>query len=97
MTRKAFMSILNLINNESLEIDEDTKCINQTVADLIKQLDGTVNLIKTITDKHGKVAILNNMTEQDAQVFNLLWSKLETAVEDIDYDLPQLSNNPINN
>ena len=89
------MSILDLINNEQSEISKDVKSVNQTIVDLIRQLDGTVSLIKVITDRHGKIAILNNMTEQEAQLFNLLWLKLTLSVEGTDYVLPELSNVPV--
>jgi hypothetical protein len=85
------MSILDLINNERSEIDKDTQSVNQTIVDLVRQLDGTVNLIKAITDKHGKNVILANMTEEQAGLFSLLWAKLELAVEDTDYPLPELT------
>lgn len=92
------MSIQSILNDEvRSELDRDTASINQTLKDLIVQVNGTVNLIKTITDKHGKLAVLANMTEQEQMLFNTIWTKINEASQGTDYVVPELSNEPIVN
>jgi len=84
------MSINNILNNEVSEIDKDTVIVNQTLKDLVIQLNGTVTLIKSITDRHGKLAVLANMTEDEQAIFNLIWSKINSASEGTGYAVPEL-------
>jgi len=89
------MNISDILNDEVNELDRDTASVNQTLKDLILQVNGTVNLIKTITDKHGKLAILANMTEQEQQLFVAIWTKINEAAQGTDYIVPELSDEPI--
>lgn len=84
------MSIQDIINNEISEIEKDKNSVNRTIKDLLRQVDGTVALIKFICDKHGKDNILELMTEQERQTFELVWAKIESAAEGTDYIVPEI-------
>jgi hypothetical protein len=85
------MNIQDIINGGSqTEIQIAKDQVIATCTDLVKQTHGTVNLIKALTDQHGKDAILAQMSEAEAGLFLLMWTKINEAAEGTDYVVPTL-------
>lgn len=84
------MPISDIINPQITPQEEAKDQIIQTCKDLIKQTDGTVSLIKSLTDTYGKNAIINEMNEQEVELFELIWSKINSAASGTDYVVPTL-------